>query len=94
MPDYMTIYIRHVCFLHACIFMGQHELHVLSVHACCRAHYQITAVCGVGGNVITAAAGKTVYPVQVAVAVLSLCSTGSCSLLSEGINLLFGLLYF
>lgn len=64
--------------LRACIFMWQHQPHVLSVHACWRAHYQITAVHSVGGSAIKAAAGRTV---QVAVAVLSVCSRGSCSAL-------------
>ena len=80
--------------LHARMFMHEYQLRVEAAHACSLSHYPITSVHGVRECVIKAAAGRSVCPVQVAAAVLFHRSTGSCSLLSEGINLSFGLLYF
>lgn len=73
--------------LDICVFMRQQPPHVSSIAAADEHIIRLLQRSGLGCRGGGGAA-------QVAVTVLSLLSGGSGSPLSEGINLLFGLLYF
>lgn len=82
----------HVCdWLDICVFMRQQPPHVSSIAAADEHIIRLLQRSGLGCR---GGGGGGARAVQVAVTVLSLLSGGSGSPLSEGINLLFGLLYF